>query len=651
MKFFDSLKKWQAYNTHIQALFSWATVQLYEGKQVVILGKIECACQLTIDKKKRRRVQWFPKRDPQKTVIIACGPGAFSKIPQEFCRNERMWRQIFHSPFVEIWEDAGRFPENELPLRFGFNEEEREEILLCARSSLQNLFSSVEKKPQRVYRHSGHRLNELATVDVAIWVDGSLRGSRIVERKPFFCAVSEATVQAARDPRFKPLEEEELGTARIEVTWMSDLHMPLTKSEEERGEIYNEKGYCLFSRGTYGWYLPAVHNCMQHGTLDTFLKSLARDKAGIPESDISGASISVYEVVDFIEGASNSRQPIQLHGPVIKKVSGAHREVTSTAIDIEILRKHLQLASEWFVRIQNKDGFIPANINPFSGARPNADWVRMAFTAFALAEYGHAVNDGKILSVAEKLFNFLKRYEHIPQGTHRLLFWAYMGHATLSLGRRLAAQDSVAILQTQNSNVPFHPIVYSQTATLLYRAQKENQNYDAMAHRLHTALQSAFNAQKVKNTVSLASYAELLAMDFWEKREELSHEKNISEWYRSLQRPDGAFPDTPVSNYAYVRGTGKIFETLAAHPSKYEKEISRVLEWLFRMQYTDDMLFHIPVRLRDLFLGGFRHDMLNRDAWIDSAGHFLLGGSRIILNYKNELSAIAKNDNRSNPDK
>ena len=91
MKFFDSFKKWQTHDTHIQALFLWATTQLYEGEQVlVILGRIEYACQLTIDKKKKGRLQWFPKKDPQKTVIIACGPGAFSKIPQEFYRNEKM---------------------------------------------------------------------------------------------------------------------------------------------------------------------------------------------------------------------------------------------------------------------------------------------------------------------------------------------------------------------------------------------------------------------------------------------------------------------------------------------------------------------------------------------------------------------------------
>jgi hypothetical protein len=79
----------------------------------------------------------------------------------------------------------------------------------------------------------------------------------------------------------------------------------------------------------------------------------------------------------------------------------------------------------------------------------------------------------------------------------------------------------------------------------------------------------------------------------------------------------------------YARGTGKVFEVLALAPNEAPGAIDRVLGWLLSMQYRSDSAFFVPHEHWPRVLGGLRHDYYGPDAWIDAAGHFLLGLARL----------------------
>lgn len=42
--------------------------------------------------------------------------------------------------------------------------------------------------------------------------------------------------------------------------------------------------------------------------------------------------------------------------------------------------------------------------------------------------------------------------------------------------------------------------------------------------------------------------------------------------------------------------------------------------------------FFVADAIRPMIIGGFRHDYLNSELWIDSASHVILGGTRLIKN-------------------
>jgi len=69
---------------------------------------------------------------------------------------------------------------------------------------------------------------------------------------------------------------------------------------------------------------------------------------------------------------------------------------------------------------------------------------------------------------------------------------------------------------------------------------------------------------------------------------------------------------------------------LALEPEANEAALLSAARWLSTMQYDDQNLFFVVQSRRDLLRGAFRHDYQNTDAWIDAAGHVLLGLSRIM---------------------
>jgi hypothetical protein len=125
--------------------------------------------------------------------------------------------------------------------------------------------------------------------------------------------------------------------------------------------------------------------------------------------------------------------------------------------------------------------------------------------------------------------------------------------------------------------------------------------------------------------MALAEWAELVAAFPLDARPS----RDVAEWLCAKQRADGAFPNTTASDFPYTRGTAKIFEVLTLRPADCARAADRALQWLRTLQYRPDAVFFVPEEHRDRILGGLRHDHRDTDAWIDAAGHLLVGLARL----------------------
>ena len=292
------------------------------------------------------------------------------------------------------------------------------------------------------------------------------------------------------------------------------------------------------------------------------------------------------------------------------------------------------MAADWLCRIQEPDGNIPPIINPLAGSKGSnsqVDWPRLAFTAWSLAEFGKAIKEEKYLRAAEKGFEYLKKY---LLGSPELgirnqeLTLAYFGQLSLSLGKSRDATIAAEKILVRFPGLSFEPITFSQIASFFKETVKCDHRFRGTLENILIELKNRFeSAPKNKEPMDLAVWAELVNM-FKDSNPEFS--QKVLEWLKIKQLSSGAFPESTISEFVYTRGTGKIFEVLAINPVRNRDALNRVLRWLLSMQYHEESAFAVPHEFHPAILGGFRHDYFNQEAWIDAAGHILLGGSRLV---------------------
>lgn len=146
----------------------------------------------------------------------------------------------------------------------------------------------------------GSSLNEGRGAFVTLHKDGELRGciGTFSEERPLYETVSEmAEAAASKDPRFPPVEAQELPEITIEISALTPLREITDVGEIEIGRhgIYIVKG------GASGVLLPQVaveHNLDRESFLDHTCM-----KAGLPAGCWKeGARILVFEAEIFREG-------------------------------------------------------------------------------------------------------------------------------------------------------------------------------------------------------------------------------------------------------------------------------------------------------------------------------------------------------------
>ena len=580
----------------------------------------------------------FPLRSGDRPKKI--GPPQNSEITFVIRKPDKLssgdqWATIFSSPEIEILENKNR-PHTMNPLRWGFSDEERKIAFKIARDALQIFLEDTSRLERNYFSTLSPRFSLRADIDVALWINGRLRGSSVVEGMSLGEGIAEAAILSSRDSRFKPLSSEDLPDTRIEVTIMHDIRVPLSKRERSKNAIYPEKGYLLEKNSKKGWYLPEVFNVKRFRNLEDFLGDLAQEKAGLDRSAYKKADVFIFEVNDFIESADHS-STLNLYGPVATGNFPIH--------DSKFLLERMRLAADWLIRIQEPDGNFPPIIDSLTGrAIKQIDWPRFAFTAWSLVEFGKAIGEEKYIQAAEKSFEYLK--QHLISNSQFSipnfeLTLAYFGQLSIALEKTKEARSAGEKLLGRSGVFSFDPITIAQIASFFKVLFKDDTRFSTPFKNLASILKENFEKQikekgsmnpvrgSASNGMNLAVWAELVNV-FSGVDQEFS--ENVALWLKKHQLPNGAFPESTSSDFVYVRGTSKIFEVLALAPEKNKAAIANVLQWLFSMQYDEENTFFITETVRPMIIGGFRHDYLNQELWIDSAAHVILGGTRLIKN-------------------
>jgi hypothetical protein len=176
-------------------------------------------------------------------------------------------------------------------------DDEKRELLRIARATLKEYLRTGRIPPGKPHRAS---LTENAGVFVSLHHGDQLRGciGTQNEDKPLYKTIQEMAIAAARrDPRFAPVEADEMNELTIEISVLGDR-----KHIREVGEVQvGEHGLYLEYGGRRGLLLPQV--AVDHEwDAPTFLARVCT-KAGLPE-DTWGhdrASLEVFTAQVFDE--------------------------------------------------------------------------------------------------------------------------------------------------------------------------------------------------------------------------------------------------------------------------------------------------------------------------------------------------------------
>ncbi|TSC54651.1 MAG: hypothetical protein LiPW30_117 [Parcubacteria group bacterium LiPW_30] len=573
----------------------------------------------------------FFDKTKQKPSFIFCRKGGLNEaLEKNNFSSASDWQSIFLSNEFEIWENKEKYHSDNLPIRFGLKEKEKEEALNHSRHILENFLKKGGNREDLPKITTG-RFSQKVNVDVALWVGGELRGSRIIESLPLGGAIEEATILACRDERFKPVSFEELNSTTIEIAILSSLRIPLLKKEKASNFIYTEKGYLMSVGGRRGWFLPAVFNCVSFSGLNDFLVSLIEKKIGVSRLFLPNALIEIFEVDNFIE--STKKKPLSLSGPIV--LSNNHFDDTKEEEIYSSFYESVNKSADFICRIQESDGNIPPIINPLSGKISQIDWVRSALTAWALSLWGETTKNDLYKEPARKSFLYLREnlYDHpyIPEYS-RCLSLIYYRRLAVVLGEHEEAQKSEKMIISLIPNLGYEPILYSQIAIHFMDVASQDDDYLKKAKEFTKIVLEDYEKGIKENRLELARYPELIYL-FKEiskktnNKELLENASKINDWYVSKQLKDGSFPSLDGSVFSYVRGTGKIFEVLSLDLEKNKKVIEKTMLWIMDMQYTKENTFFVKNNIREKILGGFRHDNLNQEVWIDATAHILIGAS------------------------
>jgi AMMECR1 domain-containing protein len=534
--------------------------------------------------------------------------------------DEPGWRSILSlRDLVVLERDAPHGSER--PLRLGLSAEEGLRVLAQARRSAERFLAdgAHDAAALRVAGEAPRLALQRSAAAVALWTRGRLRGSVIASPGPALRTVGQAAVSACQDARFPRLSPADLAETVFQVGFLHAPRVPLSRHEIEACDAYSDKGLFVSEGTRTGAYLPEAFNVFPRRTvrLKPIAESLARDKAGL-EALGPSARVEVCELTEVIESADRSRA-VRLDGPV------ARRDEASVLAHVQAAG---QAACAWLAAIQGEDGSLPLFVRPSTGKGEGTDFVRSAMTADALAAFGVAYGLESAVESARRVLAWLDRARSEWSRTRDLALATtiYRGNVASHLGDDAALEAAARTVLEQLDGADPGPLLLANAASFLDRASTRHPPAARRCEALRRELVERFAlARASEQPVSPAEWAELGAA----LPATSTTSREVCDWLRSLQLSSGAFPETTASDFVYSRGTGKVFEVLALRPTEGPGALDRTLGWLLSMQYRPDSAFFVPREHWPRILGGLRHDYYGPDAWIDAAGHLLLGLARL----------------------
>lgn len=170
-------------------------------------------------------------------------------------------------------------------------EEEKREILKLARLAIRSIFERSQKEELEKQKRIVERIGVSGGVFVTLTKNKELRGciGYILPIKPFSNLLVDAAISSAtKDPRFDPLEKEEIDQVEIEVSILSE-----PKKIESISEIEVGKHGLIVRRGPFqGLLLPQV--AVEHNWDKITFLQYTCIKAGLSPNDYKDKETEIF---------------------------------------------------------------------------------------------------------------------------------------------------------------------------------------------------------------------------------------------------------------------------------------------------------------------------------------------------------------------
>ncbi len=562
-----------------------------------------------------------------------------------FHRKEQLglvgeWRMIFDHSGYEVMESYSYY-ENfglPLPIRLGLTITEKKWLISEIRKML--LSVSVGKIPC-FDENQLERWNQQQDMQLTFWLKESNPVIVRVSADNSHEALVIGTKKAIQLAYEAGLSNAWFEDSLIEVTLISDLVFPVLLSDWKRNQVDTTKGYTyeLVNQKKHGYFLPEVHNRFTFTHLRDFLYQMTTREAGALFDQSTVVQYGHCLVIDWVESCEK-KDILDLFGPV-----PAH---SIQPVSIDHLHAILRNASSWVCEQQQKNGNMPAKFALTGVVCEDTNLALLGCTGHALAVYGMAFDDAQAIDAAEHIGRYLEDCLDQPDFSTRFrrmevtFFDAYVEVYRLFIVLTLKKPIQKRYFQELVKQLPSFRsdcILWLEVLSLLL--EYEQVTGDACYHKFVESevfdAERIFKIRRERNYISLSTFAELLVVyerlwtltgaEEWRKKA-----LSLSKWYTAKQKNNGSFPSRLESISAYTRGSAKIVEGLACFPEENKETLRRCLSWLAGMQYSKKNTYFMSEEARQRLIGGFRHDDLNKEVWIDANGHTILALTRYLKN-------------------
>jgi AmmeMemoRadiSam system protein A len=182
-----------------------------------------------------------------------------------------------------------------------YTQEQKQVLVTAARSSIQHGLQSRDTETINVENYDPE-LQEIRATFVTLKIEQALRGciGTLEAKYPLIRSVTEYAYAAAfRDPRFKPLSQDEYEKITLSISILTPAEVIKFNSESDliNQLVPNIDGLIIKSGNRSATFLPAVWESLPHA--EKFLSQL-KAKAQIgPDENLTGASR--YKAIEICE--------------------------------------------------------------------------------------------------------------------------------------------------------------------------------------------------------------------------------------------------------------------------------------------------------------------------------------------------------------